>query len=212
MRETAAWAFAHPTYEISTGAGLLYVLAHQLGELEHRDRLFPAEDGLQRRIRMNLAFILGILQAMAFDVLPDFLGDLRARQWPLADEGGQLRAGPHGLLQALGPPGPCMPFPASFRFCRWFHGRVFLGSSHVGHPPVQRSQRHDMVDPYRATGMYHAEITRKTTEPPPNLISTERPYGECESDPSPVVSDVQFHEGRVSYRNIQHARRLDTTA
>ena len=38
-------AFAHADFETGTGVGLLHVLAHQLGELEHRDRLFPAEMG-----------------------------------------------------------------------------------------------------------------------------------------------------------------------
>jgi hypothetical protein len=48
---------------------LLHVLAYQLGELEHRNGWFPAEDGLQRRIRIDLAFVLGVLQAVGFDVL-----------------------------------------------------------------------------------------------------------------------------------------------
>jgi len=155
----------HAEVETSTGVGLLHVLAHQLGELEHRDRLFPAEDGFQRRIRMNLAFILGILQAMAFDVVPEFLGDFRARQWPLADDGGQLRAGPHGLLQALRPSGACMPFPASSRLRRGFPGRTFLGSGHVDDPPCQQSQCHGMVDPYRAIDVYHASISRQNIGP-----------------------------------------------
>jgi hypothetical protein len=55
------------------------MLAHQLGQLEQRDGLFPAKDGLKHRIRIDLVFILGILQAMRFDIIPEFLGNLRAR-------------------------------------------------------------------------------------------------------------------------------------
>ena len=60
-------------------ADLLHVLAHQLGQLEHGDGRFPAKDRPQRRIRIDLAFVLGILQAVSFDVIPEFLGDLRPR-------------------------------------------------------------------------------------------------------------------------------------
>jgi hypothetical protein len=42
-------------------AGLLHVLAHQLGQLEHRDGRFPAKDGCQRGIRVDLTLIPGIL-------------------------------------------------------------------------------------------------------------------------------------------------------
>jgi hypothetical protein len=41
--------------------GLLHVLAHQLGQLEHGDGWFPAKDGGQRGIRIDLALIPGIL-------------------------------------------------------------------------------------------------------------------------------------------------------
>ncbi len=82
-------------------ADLLHVLAHQLGQLEHRDGRFPAKDGLKRCIRIDLAFILGILQAVGFDVIPEFLGDLCARQRRLAHNGRQLGARPYGLPQPL---------------------------------------------------------------------------------------------------------------
>jgi hypothetical protein len=44
-------------------ADLLHVLAHQLGQLEHGDGRFPAKDRPQRRIRIDLAFVLGILHS-----------------------------------------------------------------------------------------------------------------------------------------------------
>jgi hypothetical protein len=50
---SSTWATAPP--------GLLDVLAHQLGQLEHRDGRFPAKNGLQRGIRVDPAFVLGVL-------------------------------------------------------------------------------------------------------------------------------------------------------
>jgi hypothetical protein len=55
---------------VTDSPGLLDVLAHQLGQLEHRDGRFPAKNRLQRGIRVDLAFVLGILQAVGFDVVP----------------------------------------------------------------------------------------------------------------------------------------------
>jgi hypothetical protein len=54
------------------------MLAHQLGELEHRGGLLPAKAGLKHGIRTDLAFFLGILQAMGFEIIPEFLDGLRS--------------------------------------------------------------------------------------------------------------------------------------
>jgi hypothetical protein len=49
---------------VSCHGPLLDVLTDQLGQLEHRNGRLPAKNRLQRRIRIDLALVLGVLQAM----------------------------------------------------------------------------------------------------------------------------------------------------
>ena len=67
-------------------ADLFKMSADELGELEHRDLLF-AEQGAQLVICINIATVLGILQVVFFDVVPDFLGDFGAWDCLGTDDG-----------------------------------------------------------------------------------------------------------------------------
>ncbi len=49
------------------------MLGDQLGHFEHAYRLFAAEDLLQLLVGVDVALVLGILQAVFLDVFPQLL-------------------------------------------------------------------------------------------------------------------------------------------
>ena len=57
---------------------LLNMLAEDAGELHHVDGLFVAKDLGELGIGHDEAFVLGVLELVLFDVVPDFLDDFWA--------------------------------------------------------------------------------------------------------------------------------------
>ena len=68
----------------------------ELGHLEHRHFVF-LEDGLQLIVGKDISLVLGILQIMLFDVIPDALHDLAARIRPGTNDCLKLGAQLHRL-------------------------------------------------------------------------------------------------------------------
>ncbi len=60
---------------------LLEVAGDELGHLEHADRLLAVEDGLKFVVRIDLGSHLFVLETIFLNVVPEFLGELSARQW-----------------------------------------------------------------------------------------------------------------------------------
>src|SRR4051812_35105298 len=73
----------------ASGALLLEVGVHQLGHLEHADGILAVEDLLQLGVGLDRPLVLGILEVVLLDVVPDPLGDLGARLRLGADHGGE---------------------------------------------------------------------------------------------------------------------------
>src|SRR5687768_11577824 len=73
------------------------MLVDELRHLEHRDLALAAEDRLEVVVGVDHATLLGILQALPLDVLPELLGHFGARHGAAADDGRKLRAGLHRL-------------------------------------------------------------------------------------------------------------------
>jgi|Laugresu1bdmlbdd_1035124.scaffolds.fasta_scaffold42879_2 hypothetical protein len=66
---------------------LLHMRRDELGHLEHGDLGLPAEDRLEERVGVDVALVLGVLEIVFFDVVPDFLGELAAGERGGADNG-----------------------------------------------------------------------------------------------------------------------------
>src|SRR3712207_6485269 len=122
------------------------MLAHQLRELKHGDLLFPSKHRLQLGVRIDQTLIPAVLQAIGFDVVPKFFGDLGARYRLFADDGGQLRTRPYGLHQPLIPRTPPTSLGLLARGllgCRSFRGT--LSRCRHDHPPLMQSPAALMV-------------------------------------------------------------------
>ena len=65
------------------------MFAEQTSHLKHRHLRFASKDFFEFGIGINHAFVLLVLQAVLFDVDPDFAHDFRAWQWIATDDGGQ---------------------------------------------------------------------------------------------------------------------------
>src|SRR5438477_7666324 len=78
-------------------SGCFHVLVDELGHLEHRDFVLAAEHGTELVIGVDHTPLLLILAAVALDVLPELLRDLRARHRIVADHRGERRVGLHRL-------------------------------------------------------------------------------------------------------------------
>ena len=59
----------------------------ELGHLEHGDLGLAAEDGLKERVGVDVAPVLGVLETVFLDVVPDFFGELAAGDRGGADDG-----------------------------------------------------------------------------------------------------------------------------
>ena len=59
----------------------------ELGHLEHGDLGLTAEDGLEERVGVDVALVLGVLETVFLDVVPDFFGELAAGDRGGADDG-----------------------------------------------------------------------------------------------------------------------------
>src|SRR6476661_1481787 len=68
---------------------LLDVLVDELRHLEHGNVALAAKDRLERLVGVDLPAVLGILKSLPLDVGPELLGDLGARNWRVADDGGE---------------------------------------------------------------------------------------------------------------------------
>jgi len=89
---------------------------NQLRHLKHSDALLAVEHDLQRVIRIDLSPLLGILELVLFDVVPEFFGQFTTRNRLGADDFGQSLIGLDWLHQS------------------WIHfaSGGFLGCRHVG--------------------------------------------------------------------------------
>src|SRR5689334_1633806 len=76
------------------------VLVDELRHLEHVDDALAAEHGLELVVRIDVALVLLVLQAVALDVGPDLLGQLGARDRGGTDDRGERRARRHLLGDA----------------------------------------------------------------------------------------------------------------
>src|SRR5258706_9142661 len=77
--------------------GLLEVLVDQLGHLEHRDLRLAPEDRLELVVGIDHSLVLLVLQRVALDIAPDFLGDFGAWHRVRADDRSEHRARHHRL-------------------------------------------------------------------------------------------------------------------
>ena len=59
----------------------------ELGHLEHGDLRLAAEDGLEERVGVDVTLVLGVLETVFLDVVPDFFGELTAGDRGRADDG-----------------------------------------------------------------------------------------------------------------------------
>src|SRR5262249_15064869 len=73
------------------------VLAHKLGHLEHVDLGLPAENGLQRVVRLDHPLVLLILQLVLLDVRPELLRDFGPWDRLAADHFRERRTRRHRL-------------------------------------------------------------------------------------------------------------------
>ena len=58
---------------------LLHVLVDQFGHFEHAHLFLAVKDSLQLVIRVDHAFVLGVLQVVLLNVGPNLLGNLSPR-------------------------------------------------------------------------------------------------------------------------------------
>ena len=64
-------------------------MVNEFSQLEHR-HLFPtAEHGQKFFVRVDVCFLLWILEAMFTDIFPDLFGELGTRKWRGAYDGRQ---------------------------------------------------------------------------------------------------------------------------
>src|SRR6266511_1686792 len=73
------------------------MLADHLGHVEHRDLTLAAEDRAELVIGIDGAAVLGVLQTVPLDVLPELLGHLGPGNRRRAYHGGELRTWLHRL-------------------------------------------------------------------------------------------------------------------
>ena len=72
-------------------------LKAQLCHLEHGDALLAIKHGLQRIIGIDLRSLLGVLELVLLDVVPELFGEFTARKRLRADNFGQSFVGLDGL-------------------------------------------------------------------------------------------------------------------
>jgi len=65
---------------------------YELREIKHRHLILPAHYWPQLRVYIDHASVLGILQTVLFNIVPEAFGDLGAWQGCLANNGSQFRA------------------------------------------------------------------------------------------------------------------------
>src|SRR5688572_8542506 len=82
-------AFKVDSFKTKSG----HVLRHELGHVEHADGGLATEHNLQRGVRVDVALVLGVLEAVLLDVGPELLGELRAGQRLRTHDGGESGVG-----------------------------------------------------------------------------------------------------------------------
>ena len=71
------------------------VLADELGHLEHIDDLLATEHNLERGVRIDIAFVLRILELVLLDVCPKLLDDFATRMRTFANHRSECLADLH---------------------------------------------------------------------------------------------------------------------
>jgi len=79
----------------------------EFGHLEHADLALAIEYRPQSIVRINHGPFLFVLQTILLDVIPEFFGELRTREWFRTDNGGKFivrlyRSHERGIRLALG--------------------------------------------------------------------------------------------------------------
>ena len=69
----------------------------ELGHLEHGDLGFAAEDWLEKRVGIDVAPVLRVLETVFLDVVPDLLGEFAAREGRGTDNGSEDGVGLNGF-------------------------------------------------------------------------------------------------------------------
>ena len=90
----------------------------ELGHLEHGDLGLAAEDGLKERVGVDVALVLGVLETVFLDVVPDFFGELTAGDRGGADNGRENGVGLNRFEEG--------GIGFAFRFCCSWHVGWFL--------------------------------------------------------------------------------------
>ena len=69
---------------------LLEMTGYELGHFKHANLLLAIEHGFERVVGIDEGPFLGILEFVLLDVIPELLGELRAREWLRANYFGEF--------------------------------------------------------------------------------------------------------------------------
>ena len=78
------------------GKVLLDVSGDQFGHFEHADLALPVKNWFERIVRIDHGPLFLVLASIFLDVIPELLGELRARKWFGPDNRGELFVGLNG--------------------------------------------------------------------------------------------------------------------
>lgn len=63
--------------------------ADEFGHFKHSHLVFAVEDEFEGGIRIDIAFVFGVLKTICFDVVPKFFGDFATGNGRRADDGSE---------------------------------------------------------------------------------------------------------------------------